>query len=81
MGKNTKFKPTKKQLKIIKEAWATFKLDYDEFHKLISATEEWMQKETGIKGLKFIHDSSCIGWYGIGTSPPDMELQHAEDLE
>ena len=73
-------KPTKKQLKIIKEAWATFELDYDEFHRLVRATEEWMRKETGIKELEFIHDSSCMGWIGVGTFPPDMKLLHAEDL-
>ena len=76
----SKWIPTKKQLKIIKEGWKQFQKDYDTFMGLVFATEKWMRKETGIKGLEFIHDSMCMGWIGVGTFPPDMKLLHGEDL-
>ena len=75
-----KFKPTKMQLEIMKEGWALFENDYDEFLRRIRSTEKCMQKETGIESLEFVHDTMCTGWVGIGTFPPDMELQPQEEL-
>ena len=78
--KSKYFKPNEKQLKILKEGWAKFELISDKFHKDLWDIEKWMIKETGIEGLEFLHDTMCMGWLGIGTFPPDMELQHADDL-
>jgi len=75
-----KFKPTKNQLRILKEGWKKLGKDQDEFNASIWATEKWMIKESGIKGLEFFH-SEFDGYCGIGTEDRKMELLQREELE
>lgn len=68
---------TPKQVKDIKEAWLCMQQDTDEYFNNIRGCEEWMEKETGIKGISFIRDERCprcheifipnYGFYGVGT--------------
>jgi len=77
--KTYKIKPTKKQLKIMKEAWEQLQKDEDTFSGLVMATEKWMEKETGIKGLEFFMCDN--GYVGIGNADRTMKLIQREKLE
>ena len=75
--KVNKIKPTKKQMKILKEGWKQMKMDYDTFWGLVSLTEEWMEKETGIEGLEFFQcDNDFVG---IGNSSRTIDLIQMEE--
>ena len=79
--KKYKIKPTKAQIKILKEGWKQFKKDYDTFWGLISATEKWMSEKTGIEGIEFFKDDMCGDWAGIGNADRTMPLFQREQLE
>ena len=77
--KNYNIKPNKKQLAIIKEAWKQLQKDESTFSGLVMATEKWMEKETGIKGLEFFMcDNSYVG---IGNVDRTMKLIQRDKLE
>jgi len=71
--KNYPIKPTKKQLKIIKEGWKRFCRDQDRFYADIQIIEKWMQRKTGIKGIEFFR-ADYGDWVGVGTVDRDMAL-------
>ena len=74
--------PNKKQIKIMKEAWKQFMVDYENFWKLAVATEKWMQDKTSIRDLEFIKDEMFGGeWIGIGNVSRTMPLYQREKLE
>jgi hypothetical protein len=74
-----KLKPNKHQMGIIKEAWKQLQSDEHTFHRLVSTTEEWMQKETGIKDIEFFFND---GYYcGVGNVSRTMKLIHDSKLE
>ena len=77
--KKYKVKPTKKQMKIIKEAWKQLQKDFDLFLSYVRATENWMEEETGIEGIEFF---MCDNDYvGVGTATRSMKLIKMEELE
>ncbi len=66
----------------MKEAWKQFMSDYDVLWRLLTSTEKWMEKETGIKGIEFIKDNMfCGDWIGIGNVDRTMRLYQREELE
>ena len=81
MKKKYKIKPTKAQIKILRDGWKQFKYDYDVFWGKIGAIEKWMEKQTGIKGVEFFKDDMCGDWAGIGNSDRTMPLLQREELE
>ena len=81
MKKIYPIKPSKTQLNVFKEGWKRFNKDYDVFWGLISATEKWMSKKTGIKGVEFFKDNMCGDWCGIGNADRTMALIQREELE
>ena len=67
-------KPQKKQKKIIIECIKQFHVVNNDYHDKIFKIEKDMRKKTGIEELEFVHDPMCMGWLGVGTFPPEMEL-------
>jgi hypothetical protein len=72
--RNYPIKPTKKQKQIIGRYIKEFLALNDIYYASISDMEKRMKEETGIETLEFIHDTMCMGWIGVGTFPPDMEI-------
>ena len=70
---------TERQHKILKQGWKQLQKDEDEFYGLISATEKWMSKKTGIKGLEFFKSDG--DYVGIGNGSRTMKLIHQEKLQ
>ena len=74
------YKPiTEKQKKIFKEGWKQMQRDYHYYITLLSATEKWMVKESGIKDVEFFFVDGEIA--GIGNESRTIELLQGEDLE
>ena len=59
-------KHTKKQLAVIKDAYEQVQNDYRAFLAFVKCNEEWMQKETGIKNLKFLRHPKHGQFTGVG---------------
>ena len=59
-------KYSKKQVMIMKVAWDILQEDLKQFHEYVKETEGYMQKETGIKRLKFLRDPKHGQFTGIG---------------
>jgi hypothetical protein len=73
-------KPTKKQLKLLKEYWKTLKQIQDDYYFQISILEKDMSLLSGIKDLEFFLSED--GYYcGIGNLDRTMNLIHANELE
>ena len=79
--KKYKIKPTASQLETFKKGWTLFQGINDKYYGSISDLEKWLTKETGIEDIEFIHDSSCMGWSGIGNGTRTIALLQKEDLE
>ena len=79
--KTYKIKPTKKQLKIMKEAWEQLQKDEDTFSGLVMATEKWMEEKTGIKDIEFFRSPDDGCYCGIGNAERTMKLIQREKLE
>ncbi|MFH0805997.1 MAG: hypothetical protein V1901_03930 [Patescibacteria group bacterium] len=70
--KTYKIKPTKKQLKIIKQYWIKFAEKEIEFYTQINKLEKELEKEVKIKNIEFfINDNECVG---VGNSDRTMKL-------
>jgi len=69
-------KPTKKQLKIIREYWDKFRREQELFYDKLTHIEIEMSKKTGIEDLEFFQ---CDGdWCGVGNQSRTMELIQLE---
>jgi hypothetical protein len=77
--RNYPIKPTKKQREIIGKYIKEFCALNNVYYNTISDIEKKMREETKIEGLEFIHDTMCMGWIGVGTFPPDMEIITLEE--
>lgn len=81
MKKNKTYtlKPTKKQLKVMKEFWNLLKEREEKFLDDVYNLEQEMQLVSGIEDLEFF---KCDGDYvGIGNVDRTMNLIQQEDLE
>ena len=74
-----KIKPTKQQLKIMKECWVKLKDAQDCFYDIVYRLEKKMSTETGIKDLEFFQCDN--EWAGIGNGERTMRLLQRKDLE
>ena len=82
MAKKYKIKPTRKQLKVMRECWAQLKLDETAYYDTVRSNEVWMEKETGIKGIEFVRDEMMGGeWVGVGNGDRTMRLVQNKELE
>ncbi|MFH0805994.1 MAG: hypothetical protein V1901_03915 [Patescibacteria group bacterium] len=72
--KTYKIKPTKKQLKIIKQYWKELEKAENIYYGIIMNLEKKMEKETGINGIMFF---SCDGSHvGVGNDDRTLPLIH-----
>ena len=76
-----KVKPTKQQMKVIKESWASFKELEDYFYEGVSLIEERMESNTGIDNIEFFKHWSEVGFIGVGTRDNSIALIPREKLE
>jgi len=71
-------KPTKEQLKMIKESWKQFCEIQDKFYRKIKLLEAHLGEETGIKGIEFF--CSDGDWCGVGNADRSMKLIHLDPV-
>lgn len=73
-----KFKPTPKQLKIIKKYWAKLQDELDRHLATVRILETKMGDETKIEGIEFFFND---GYCGVGNFKRTMELIDCTELE
>lgn len=69
------FKPNKSQMKIIRKHWKTLEQMTSDYYGNVAMLEGFMEQETGIKGIEFIHEFAG-GYFGVGNADKTMELIH-----
>jgi len=72
-------KPTKKQLKLMKEWWEELQRVENEFYEAVGKLDDGMERETGIEGIEFFRND--FGEFvGVGTIDRKMKLIFGEGL-